>query len=149
MKKDEKALYDWLKTVAKACENTMQELEAKETPEKAPEATENAGMSEEELETLERGDYVLYTCGERLEVGRVKSIFPGGAFVYYHDGDTAARTPRSHLRKIANGWTIPYLGGDAFATDRNCGNCKYFCICSNSAGFTADASECDKYTEEK
>ena len=36
---------------------------------------------------------------------------------------------------------------------RRCGNCKYFCICSNSAGFTAakasdDASECDKYTEE-
>lgn len=63
---------------------------------------------------MQAGDYVIYQNGDRFELGLVKRLRPdGGAFVYYHEGDTAAGTPKECLHEIANAYTIKEttLGG--------------------------------------
>ena len=56
---------------------------------------------------MKAGDYVIYQNGDRYELGLIKRMRPdGGAFVYYHEGDTAAGTPKECLHEIANAYTI-------------------------------------------
>lgn len=39
------------------------------------------------------GEYIVYVNGDRYEIGRVKSLREDGAFVCYHEGETASKTP--------------------------------------------------------
>ena len=59
------------------------------------------------------GEYIIYRNGDRYELGKIKRITNDGAFVYYHEGDTAAKTPFSLMHKIANEYVIgeTSLGG--------------------------------------
>ncbi len=59
------------------------------------------------------GELILYQNGTHFEIGKIKRIVDDGAFVYYHDGETAAKTPFDCMRKIANAYTIKKtsLGG--------------------------------------
>ena len=47
-----------------------------------------------------------------VEVGKIKKICKDGAFVYYHTGDTAAKTNYKDLYKIKNVYAINNLGGN-------------------------------------
>ena len=42
----------------------------------------------------------------KIEIGEIKELFEDGAFVYYHTGDTAAKTNYSDLYKIDNAYAI-------------------------------------------
>ena len=59
------------------------------------------------------GQLVIYQCGERFEIGKIKRVVSDGAFVYYSDGDTAAKTPFENLHRISNSYVIEKtsLGG--------------------------------------
>ena len=59
------------------------------------------------------GEYVLYKNGDSFFVGKIKRIVDDGAFVFYHSGDTASKTPFDKLRKIDNSYVIAstLLGG--------------------------------------
>ena len=59
------------------------------------------------------GEYIIYQNGDRYELGKIKRITNDGAFVYYHEGDTAAKTPFACMHKIANEYVIgkTSLGG--------------------------------------
>ena len=59
------------------------------------------------------GEYILYILGNIYHIGRVKSVTDRGAFVYYHEGDTASMTPFKYMRKISNAHCIRLtsLGG--------------------------------------
>jgi len=59
------------------------------------------------------GDYIIYQNGDRYEIGKIKRIVPDGAFVWYHNGETAAKTPFEQMHKIANDYVIgeTSLGG--------------------------------------
>ena len=46
-----------------------------------------------------------------VEIGRIKKLCDNGAFVYYHTGDTAAKTDYKDLYKIKNKYAIKNLGG--------------------------------------
>lgn len=46
-----------------------------------------------------------------VEIGKIKSLSKDGAFVYYHTGDTAAKTNYRDLYKIKNAYAINNLGG--------------------------------------
>ena len=46
-----------------------------------------------------------------VEVGKIKRLCQKGAFVYYHTGDTAAKTDYRDLYKIKNAYAINNLGG--------------------------------------
>ena len=41
-----------------------------------------------------------------LEIGKIKRTCEDGAFVYYHTGDTAAKTNYSDLYKLKNSYVI-------------------------------------------
>lgn len=60
------------------------------------------------------GELIIYQNGSRFEIGKIKRIVDDGAFVYYHEGDTAAKTPFDCMRKIINAFTIKQtsLGGE-------------------------------------
>lgn len=64
------------------------------------------------------GEYIVYVNSDRYEIGRVKSLREDGAFVYYHEGDTAAKTPYNCMHKLINGYTIKKstLGKDGFCS---------------------------------
>lgn len=47
----------------------------------------------------------------KVEIGRIKKLCDNGAFVYYHTGDTAAKTNYKDLYKIKNAYAIKNLGG--------------------------------------
>lgn len=59
------------------------------------------------------GELILYQNGTRFEIGKIKRIVDDGAFVYYHEGETTAKTPFDCMRKIANSYVIKEtsLGG--------------------------------------
>ena len=62
---------------------------------------------------FKEGEYIVYQNGERFEIGKIKRITNGGAFVWYHEGETAAKTPFDCMHKLVNGFTIKAtsLGG--------------------------------------
>lgn len=59
------------------------------------------------------GQYIVYMNGNRAEIGKIKRITSDGAFVYYHEGDTAAKTPFDRMWPIINDYVIKdtSLGG--------------------------------------
>ena len=61
----------------------------------------------------EAGEYIIYCNGDCYQIGKIKRIVSDGAFVFYHDGDTASKTPFDLMHKIANGYVIgeTSLGG--------------------------------------
>ena len=63
---------------------------------------------------FKEGEYIIYRNGERYELGRIKRITEDGAFVWYSDGETAAKTPFDCMHKIVNSYTIKQtlLGGE-------------------------------------
>jgi len=67
-------------------------------------------------ENFKVGDYVLYETNFGFQIGRIKRIDRDGcaAFVYYHEGDTAARTNFNLLMPIINQRVIreSLLGGE-------------------------------------
>lgn len=71
------------------------------------------------MEEYSIGEYIIYRNGEKYELGRIKSLCEDGAFVAYHDGETGAKTPYSHMHKLINRYCIKdtSLGGDYFKAD--------------------------------
>lgn len=59
------------------------------------------------------GDYVIYVCGDRYQIGLIKRVVDDGAFVWYHEGDTASKTPFAMMHKLDNAYLIgeTNLGG--------------------------------------
>lgn len=55
---------------------------------------------------FEVGEFIIYVNGDQYEIGRIKSLRERGAFVYYHEGDTASLTPYECMHKLINGYTI-------------------------------------------
>ena len=62
---------------------------------------------------FEVGEYIVYVNGDRYEIGKIKRIVEDGAFVWYHSGDTASKTPFSCMHKLVNAYCIgeTSLGG--------------------------------------
>ena len=65
------------------------------------------------MKDFNEGEYIIYQNGDRYEIGKIKRIVDDGAFVWYHDGETAAKTPFERMHKIANEFVIgeTSLGG--------------------------------------
>ena len=62
------------------------------------------------------GEYIVYRNGDRCELGRIKSVREDGAFVCYHEGETAAKTPYDCMSHLVNAYCIreTSLGGEVF-----------------------------------
>ena len=57
------------------------------------------------------GDLVVYSRdgGDHFELGVIKRVVDDGAFVWYHTGDTAAKTPWRCLHKVENAYAARSL----------------------------------------
>lgn len=58
------------------------------------------------MSDFKEGEYIIYRNGEQYEIGRIKRITDDGAFVWYSNGETAAKTPFDCMHKIVNAYTI-------------------------------------------
>ena len=60
------------------------------------------------------GEYIIYQNGEQFEIGKIKRLTDDGAFVWYSEGETAAKTPFDCMHKLANSYVIEKtsLGGE-------------------------------------
>lgn len=59
------------------------------------------------MEKFVEGEVVLYQNGDCFELGVVKRVCDNGdCFVWYHTGDTAARTPSCYLHKLTNSYAF-------------------------------------------
>lgn len=66
------------------------------------------------MDEYREGELIIYQNGDRYEVGKIKRLTETGAFVWYSEGDTAAKTPYEAMHKTTNGFAIKEttLGGD-------------------------------------
>ena len=62
------------------------------------------------MEQFEEGEYIIYVNGDRYEIGKINRIVRDGAFVWYHSGDTASKTPFDCMHKLVNGYLIGETG---------------------------------------
>ena len=65
------------------------------------------------MNEFQEGEYIIYRNGDRYEIGKIKRIVSDGAFVWYTEGDTAAKTPFDCMHKLVNEYVIgeTNLGG--------------------------------------
>lgn len=65
------------------------------------------------MNDYKEGELIIYRNGDLYEIGKIKRLTDTGAFVWYSEGDTAAKTPFEAMHKIVNGFTIKNttLGG--------------------------------------
>lgn len=49
---------------------------------------------------FKKGQIVIYTKGDKYQIGKIKSLNETHAFVWYHGGDTAAKTDLTMLIPI-------------------------------------------------
>lgn len=66
---------------------------------------------------FEENEIVICQMGDSFEIGKIKELRDDGAFVWYHSGDTAAKTPYENIHKIKNAayLTDAILGKDTAA----------------------------------
>ena len=66
------------------------------------------------MDEYKEGELIIYKNGDTYEIGKIKQLTTGGAFVWYSEGETAAKTPYEAMHKIANGYAIreTALGGN-------------------------------------
>lgn len=81
-----------------------------EMPKDATEAAETHDFHE--------GELIVYQNGETFQIGEIKRLcdFAEGAFVYYHEGNTACLTPFENMHKLQNAYCIKQT---SFALDRS------------------------------
>lgn len=58
------------------------------------------------MDDFHAGDLVVYQNGDTYGIGKIKRVTPDGAFVWYHEGDTAAKTPFDCMHLISNAYAI-------------------------------------------
>jgi len=68
------------------------------------------------MDNFKVGEYIIYVNGDRYELGRIKRLTEDGAFICYHEGETAAKTPYDLMHKLVNGFAIKdtTIGGEVF-----------------------------------
>lgn len=62
------------------------------------------------MDEFREGELIIYQNCDRYEIGKIKRLTDTGAFVWYSEGETAAKTPYEAMHKIANGYAIKETG---------------------------------------
>ena len=73
------------------------------------------------MEKFEIGEVVIYQNGDRFELGIVKSVCGNDEyFIWYHTGDTSARTNARNLHKVSNTYAFKVYRLDTEGIERRC-----------------------------
>lgn len=95
-----------------------------------------------ETHDFREGELIVYQNGETFQIGEIKRLCDDGAFVWYHEGNTASKTPFENMHKLQNEYCIKWT---SLAQDRpRCGACKHFPECNAATDIEAmtGASDC-------
>ena len=59
------------------------------------------------------GDLIIYRNGDSYEIGKIKRFVPGGAYVWYNEGETASNTSYECMHPLINAYVVKMttLGG--------------------------------------
>lgn len=134
-----KAFSEFAAKVNEAVEKALDVLHGTYT-EALQDATEAA-----ETHDFKEGELIVYVNGDTFQIGEIKRLCSDGAFVWYHEGDTASKTPFENMHKLQNAYCIKQTSLAKYRP--RCKSCKNFCDCSSWTDVEAltDASRCDKY----
>lgn len=55
---------------------------------------------------FKENELIIYQCGDRYEIGKIKRIVSDGAFVWYNTGCTASKTPFDKMHKLENAYCV-------------------------------------------
>lgn len=68
------------------------------------------------IDKFQPGEYIIYVNGEIYRIGRIVKVMEDAAFVCYHCGETAAKTPFDKMHHLVNSYYIKEteLGGGRF-----------------------------------
>lgn len=90
--------------------------------EPAQDATEAA-----ETHDFREGELIVYVKGTTAQIGEIKRLCSDGAFVWYHEGDTASKTPFDCMLKLDNAYCIKKtsLAQDRPICDDDCEHCDF------------------------
>ena len=130
-----------------AGEKLMPVFEAAAKAAAVVESTQDASEAAETHDFRE-GELIVYVNGDTFQIGEIKRICSDGAFVWYHEGDTASKTPFENMHKLQNAYCIKQTSLAKYRP--RCESCKHFSTCSAKTDIeaTTDASKCNDYTEE-
>lgn len=83
------------------------------------------------MDKFKEGEYILYQNGDTFELGKIKRLCDNGAFVWYHEGETAAKTSFEDMHKLENAHTIRIaaLGGAPSVENITAEKC---CMCTGA-----------------
>lgn len=95
-----KAISEFAAKVNEAVEKALDVLHGIDT-EALQDATEAA-----ETHDFKEGELIVYVKGTTAQIGEIKRLCSDGAFVYYHEGDTASKTPFDCMLKLDNAYCI-------------------------------------------
>lgn len=92
------------------------------------------------------GEYIVYQNGDCFEIGLIKRVDKDGAFVWYREGETAAKTPFDCMHKLMNARTIhaTTLGGQKGMYPLMPGDDVWFAIFDTVTGEAY--AECERVT---
>lgn len=62
------------------------------------------------MDEYKEGELIIYQNGDSYEIGKIKRLTPSCAFVWYSEGNTAAKTPYEAMHKLINAHTIKHTG---------------------------------------
>lgn len=81
----------------------------------------------EETHDFREGELIVYVNGETFQIGEIKRICDDGAFVWYHEGNTASKTPFENMHKLQNAYCIKQtsLAQDRPICDDDCEHCEF------------------------
>ena len=69
-----------------------------------------------ETHDFREGELIVYVKGTTAQIGEIKRLCNDGAFVWYHEGDTASKTPFDCMLKLDNAYVIQ---GTTLAKERD------------------------------
>lgn len=80
-----------------------------------------------ETHDFREGELIVYVKGTTAQIGEIKRLCDDGAFVYYHEGDTASKTPFDCMLKLDNAYCIKQtsLAQDRPICDDDCEHCDF------------------------
>lgn len=84
-----------------------------------------------ETHDFKEGELIVYVKGTTAQIGEIKRLCSDGAFVWYHEGDTASKTPFDCMLKLDNAYCIKQT---SLALDRHrCETCLHDDDCLEDA----------------
>ena len=103
------AIYEFQKSVCDAVEKALAVMHNREFADKVTNETEKALAEAAETPEFHEGELIVYQNGETFQIGEIKRICDEGAFVWYHEGDTASLTPFENMHKLQNAFCIKFI----------------------------------------